>query len=364
MSRFISGPPSMTTSRCGTEQLVEQPARPRSAWAATCSTAATSRGSARARPARARQHRARQPRPRDPLGDPARQPPRRLPRWAREHADHPDVAAERDGLDAVLGLAAPPRPDRRAEADHVLGAPDAEPLGRAAGARARAGRWTAQPTAERRPPGRPISPTRPSTAASRLRDAPVAVPGRSADPSTFREAAVPTSSRGSPAPAAGPSRRRRGHRRVRRAGRADVLGDHALDRVDDVEEPDPAGVERLDALLVRRVEDRRVRSPPATAHPARQPHGRERLVVQGLELPASRAGVQSQAGAGVRHPVGPAQAERDRQPHVRRRALGDGGAVDELDHRVHHRLRVHHDVDRARTGRRTAGAPRSPPAPC
>src|SRR5690606_28519520 len=48
----------------------------------------------------------------------------------REHADHADVAAERDGLDAVLGLAPLPRPQGRAEADHVLRHADAEHLGR------------------------------------------------------------------------------------------------------------------------------------------------------------------------------------------------------------------------------------------
>ena len=38
-------------------------------------------------------------------------------------------------------------------------------------------------------------------------------------------------------------------------------------------------------------------------------------------------------------------AQRDRQPHVRRAGLGDRRPVDEGDHRVDHRLRVHHDVD-------------------
>ncbi|MDR6099717.1 hypothetical protein QE454_003336 [Microbacterium sp. SORGH_AS454] len=37
----------------------------------------------------------------------------------------------------------------------------------------------------------------------------------------------------------------------------------------------------------------------------------------------------------------PVEAERDRQTHVGRRRLRDGRAVDELDHRVHDRLRVH-----------------------
>ena len=64
------------------------------------------------------------------LLDPADTMPAGRAAPGREHADHADVAAERDGLDAVLGLAALPGPDRRAEADHVLGHADAEPLGR------------------------------------------------------------------------------------------------------------------------------------------------------------------------------------------------------------------------------------------
>ncbi len=48
----------------------------------------------------------------------------------RKHPDHPDVATERNGLDAVLGLTANPRPHRRTKADHVLRDPDAEALGR------------------------------------------------------------------------------------------------------------------------------------------------------------------------------------------------------------------------------------------
>ena len=47
-----------------------------------------------------------------------------------EHADHPDVAAERHRLDAVLGLAAAAGPQGGPEADHVLGHPHPEPLGR------------------------------------------------------------------------------------------------------------------------------------------------------------------------------------------------------------------------------------------
>ena len=52
----------------------------------------------------------------------------RVARLRRVHADHAHVTAERDAFDAVLGLAALLRPQRRAEADHVLRHADAELL--------------------------------------------------------------------------------------------------------------------------------------------------------------------------------------------------------------------------------------------
>ena len=48
----------------------------------------------------------------------------------RQHADHADVSADRDGLDAVRRLALALGPHGRAEADHVFGHLDAELLGR------------------------------------------------------------------------------------------------------------------------------------------------------------------------------------------------------------------------------------------
>src|SRR5690606_19273697 len=47
----------------------------------------------------------------------------------RQHADHADVSAQRQPFDAVLGLAAAPRPQGGPEPDHVLGHLDAEELG-------------------------------------------------------------------------------------------------------------------------------------------------------------------------------------------------------------------------------------------
>ena len=48
----------------------------------------------------------------------------------RVHPDEPHVPAERDGLDAVLGLAPGTRPHGRAEPDEVVADADAEPPGR------------------------------------------------------------------------------------------------------------------------------------------------------------------------------------------------------------------------------------------
>ncbi len=113
--------------------------------------------------------------------------------------------------------------------------------------------------------------------------------------------------------------------------------------VDDVEEADAARVERRHRLLVRGVEHRGVLA-AGPAHLLRERDGGERGGVERLERPARRGGpVERPADAA--DPVRPVEAERDRQPHVGRRGLGDRRAVDELDHRVHDRLRVHHDVD-------------------
>ena len=115
-------------------------------------------------------------------------------------------------------------------------------------------------------------------------------------------------------------------------------------------------------LLVRRVVDRRPAAPgPPGRLGQRAPPG----------TPRRRAGANSQVCAvrpvdrrrGVGHPVRPAQRQRDRQPHVRRAGLGDASS--------RRRTRPSSGSPTAgapsprcrRTARRTARAPRSPPAP-
>ena len=104
-----------------------------------------------------------------------------------------------------------------------------------------------------------------------------------------------------------------------------------------------------DALLVGRVVDRRAAVPPARPPPCASATAGNASSSSGLELPGRAPSSSRTRGGRVRHPVRPAEAERDRQPHVRRAGLGERRAVDELDHRVDHRLRVHHDVDAGRT---------------
>ena len=114
------------------------------------------------------------------------------------------------------------------------------------------------------------------------------------------------------------------------------------DEVHDAPERQPTRHERGHGLLVGRVVERRA-TPPASRRRG-QPDRREGLLVQRQELPgARRRPVQRGLPSGSRS--GPAQRERDRQPHVRRAGLRDGRAVGEVDHRVDDRLRVHHDVD-------------------
>ena len=84
--------------------------------------------------------------------------------------------------------------------------------------------------------------------------------------------------------------------------------------------------------------------PPARPASNARREARERVEIGGLEgelrhlRPVDGA---ERLGETVRR----AEGETDREAHVGHRELGDGGAVDELHHAVHDRLRVHHDVD-------------------
>ena len=179
----------------------------------------------------------------------------------REHPDELAVAAERDRLDAVLGLALLPRPQGAAEADEELRDLDVEEL---------AGDQVAQPRAAR---SRAASPTANSEHAEGVHQG------------SHRAAVlqrVPRSVARAQASAASTSST------VRSALRAYVVAvQHRGHRVDDVDEGQLAGAEGLDAHLVGGVVDRRG---GAAARPrlTRQAYGGEGLVVEREELPGLR----------------------------------------------------------------------------
>ena len=122
-----------------------------------------------------------------------------------------------------------------------------------------------------------------------------------------------------------------------------VAVEHRGDCVDDVDERQVARAERLDADLVRGVVHRR-RGAALLPRPACEPYGGKGVVVEREELP----GLRTRPVDRWRHigqPVGPAQAERDRDQHGRRAGLHQRGAVGELDHRVHDAGRVDDHLD-------------------
>ena len=77
-----------------------------------------------------------------------------------------------------------------------------------------------------------------------------------------------------------------------------------------------------------------------------------------------RHAARSSRGDGGRQPSGPGQRVRDRDAHVGRAKLRQHAAVVVADHAVDDRLRMHQHADLRRRAGRTAGRPRSPPAPC
>ena len=118
-------------------------------------------------------------------------------------------------------------------------------------------------------------------------------------------------------------------------GGADDLGN--------VDPADPTVEEGGHGHLVGAVEPGRSGAARSTG-PVGQVQARERLPIRRLELERSHLGPVDGA---ERHPqaVGIGQCVPDREPHVGKRQLGQGGAVSGLDHGVHDRLGVHHYID-------------------
>ncbi len=96
-------------------------------------------------------------------------------------------------------------------------------------------------------------------------------------------------------------------------------------------------------LLVGGVEDGG-RGPAAAPGLPGEIHRRKRDRVQGLE--GQRLGPPPvHRGLCIGYPIGPPQGQGDGQAHVGRGDLRQRRPVDELDHRVHQRLRMDDDVD-------------------
>ena len=124
-----------------------------------------------------------------------------------------------------------------------------------------------------------------------------------------------------------------------------MLGDDGGVDFDDVRPVEAAGQEGADGLLVGGVEDGRVGGGGGHGRAGQVDRG-ESLRVQGLEVPGD--GLLSGVGGhepGQVRPGGPGQAQGDGQAHIGRGGLGQGGAVDELDHGVDDGLRVDDDDD-------------------
>ena len=120
-------------------------------------------------------------------------------------------------------------------------------------------------------------------------------------------------------------------------------GEDGIEYVGDGHPADPPRQEGGHRLLVGGVEHRRrgLALPPGLVGQAEAGEG---VMVGRLEVEAAaRRPVDAAEGRG--DAVGPRQGVADGQAHVGVGELGDGGAVGHLDHGVHDRLRVDHDVD-------------------
>ena len=120
--------------------------------------------------------------------------------------------------------------------------------------------------------------------------------------------------------------------------------------------------ERRDRDLVGAAQHRRCAS-PGPARRRRRAAGTGRHRHRGLERELAERGPVDGAERLV-EPGRRAQREADREAHVGHRELGDGRAVDELDHPVDRPTAGARPRRSGRRRRRTARGPRSPRGPC
>ncbi len=135
-----------------------------------------------------------------------------------------------------------------------------------------------------------------------------------------------------------------------------------LDHVRDRREAEPPLEKPRDRHFVRRVQHHR-QAALRLERAIREPQARERVRVGRVEIEPPRPR-EIERRQRRRPPLRIRERVLDRQPHVGDAELRDHRPVDELDHRVHDRLRVDDHVDLSRRRRRTASAPRSPRGPC
>ena len=152
--------------------------------------------------------------------------------------------------------------------------------------------------------------------------------------------------------------RRRSMPGASKLGSAERLGD----RCDDIGEADSAGKEARDRDFIRGVQHDRRRA-ARLERLAGKPE-RRKARTSGTSKSSLAIAARSSRCAGRRDPFGPGQRVGDRDPHVGRAELGKHRSVDELDHRMDHRLRDGSGCRSGRTAGRTDNGPRSARAPC
>ena len=252
-------------------------------------------------------------------------------RFVRILAGHLHVAAERQRADAVLGVAAAEAEDRRVEAELKLQHADADALGGEKMAELVDEHEHAEHEAQTRAGwSMCLTLVEPQTFNSTPRA--IARACSRAHRSTAR-----TSPASPPRPA-----------RCASIVSLDDLGIAGNDRR-------PVEKQR-DRDFVGGVQHDRQAALRSSARYARPRHGK-RVGIGRFELEPSGAR-EIERRQRRRPALGIRERVLDRQPHVGDAELRDHRSVDQLDHRMHDRLRVDDDVDLIGAARRTASAPR------
>lgn len=122
-----------------------------------------------------------------------------------------------------------------------------------------------------------------------------------------------------------------------------MFSNHRSGGLHDAQKVQLPGEECCNRDLIRGVQHRG-RGAAALASQTGKPHSRENVFVDRFEGPFGRRGPIA-PGSDVRNPIRPGEGQCNRQSHIWRTCLRQGGAIGELNHRVHDRLRMHDDID-------------------